>query len=288
MHDKYKKRNKVSRVDLRLRRQIAREAAKRMIAAQLNPFDDAPPPDPTDLLWLDAATENDFHAAKRKAVAVLGHRVRPTDLPTDSEVRDEVRSIVQSGEVPTDLEDESLDPESSEDLGRLADHLDRFTLYKMRLVPLESVKQDARTHPEGDALYHSLQVFEHAKATRPYDEEFLIAALLHDIGKAIDPRNHVGSGVDALRGSVTDRTLWLVEHHMDLCPNPKFRRAVETTVEGWREDLEALREIDEAGRVPGFPVGTIDEALDYLRSLEIEHQDDDMEVAEKPRPIAEN
>ncbi|MBV8264831.1 MAG: hypothetical protein JO252_00640, partial [Planctomycetaceae bacterium] len=36
------------------------------------------------------------------------------------------------------------------------------------------------------------------------------------------------------------------------------------------EDLKLLRDLDDAGRVPGAPVGTIDEALDYLRSLEDE------------------
>ncbi len=43
--------------------------------------------------------------------------------------------------------------------------LDRFELYRMLLLPLEEVKQSARHHPEGDALYHSLQVFELAPST---------------------------------------------------------------------------------------------------------------------------
>ena len=54
-----------------------------------------------------------------------------------------------------------------------------------------------------DALYHSLQVFELAREERPYDEEFLLAALLHDVGKAIDPHDHVATGVEALRGSLS-------------------------------------------------------------------------------------
>ncbi len=86
----------------------------------------------------------------------------------------------------------------------------------MRLGPLEAVKQNVKYHPEGDALFHSLQVFELARHARPYDEEFLLAALLHDVGKAIDPHDHVATGVEALRGAVPPRTLLLVEHHMDL------------------------------------------------------------------------
>ena len=40
-------------------------------------------------------------------------------------------------------------------------------------------------HPKGDALYHSLQVYDLACDEMPYDEEFLLAALLHDVGKGL-------------------------------------------------------------------------------------------------------
>src|SRR6516165_968349 len=52
-------------------------------------------------------------------------------------------------------------PDAGDEAGleSLADHLDRFAIYKMRLEPLEAIKQTAKHHPEGDALYHSLQVF---------------------------------------------------------------------------------------------------------------------------------
>ena len=98
---------------------------------------------------------------------------------------------------------------------RLEDHVDRFELYRMLLQPLEGVKQGAWYHPEGDALYHSLQVFELACVEQPYDEEFLLAALLHDVGKAIDPHDHVAAALEALEGAISDRTAWLIAHHMD-------------------------------------------------------------------------
>ena len=34
------------------------------------------------------------------------------------------------------------------------------------------------------------------------------------------------------------------------------------------DDLMLLRELDDAGRVPGAVVGTVDEALEFLRELE--------------------
>ena len=99
-------------------------------------------------------------------------------------------------------------------LREAADEVDRFQVFESLLLPLEDVKQHARYHPEGDVLYHSLQVFDLARDEVPYDEEFLIAALLHDVGKGIDPADHVGAALDALQGYISERTAWLIEHHM--------------------------------------------------------------------------
>ncbi|TWT37533.1 hypothetical protein KOR34_24850 [Posidoniimonas corsicana] len=154
-----------------------------------------------------------------------------------------------------------------------AEHqVDPYQLYESLLLPLENVKQDPRYHPEGDALYHSLQVFDHARDEHAYDEEFLAAALLHDVGKAIDPYDHVGAGLEALDGFITERTAWLIEHHM-LC-----HKLVDGTL-GARakrrlrdsehyHDLVLLGECDRAGRQPGAEAPELDEAIDYLRELE--------------------
>jgi hypothetical protein len=149
---------------------------------------------------------------------------------------------------------------------------DPYPLFRMLLLPLENVQQDARYHPEGDALYHSLQVFELARDARPYDEEFLLAALLHDVGKGLDRSDHVGAAVAALEGLITDRTHFFIEHHMHAhdyragaLPG-RLRRELELSPDF--EDLMLLRRLDDAGRVPGAAVGTVDEALDYLKELE--------------------
>ena len=55
-----------------------------------------------------------------------------------------------------------------------AAQVDRFQLYESLLLPLENVKQPLKYHPEGDALYHSLQVFDLARNELAYDEEFLL------------------------------------------------------------------------------------------------------------------
>ena len=155
--------------------------------------------------------------------------------------------------------------------------VDPYQIYRMLLLPLENVQQSPRYHPEGDALYHSLQVFELAREQRPYDEEFLLAefllaALLHDIGKGIDPADHVGAALSALDGLITDRTRFFIEHHMhahDFRAKTlalRLRQILEASPDF--EDLMLLRELDDKGRVPGAVVGSVDEALEFLKELE--------------------
>jgi len=273
MHDKYKRRYQAPKAGDRVRHQIAVEAARRLY--------ETVGPEPGDPLGrLKDLSETECYTAKRKAAAVLGHRVRPGDLPSDAEVRDQVVALARSRSLRPDATaapEESVDePEDGFEPPALAEVVDRFAVYRLRLGPLEAVKQNPRWHPEGDALYHSLQVFELAREARPYDEEFLLAALLHDVGKAIDPADHVRAAVEALRGVITERTLWLVGHHMDLVAvrdragglSQRARQTLETSEH--IDDLKHLRELDEAGRVPGRPVGTVDEALAYIKGLEDE------------------
>lgn len=267
MHDKFRKKHRVAAGTARNRQQIALEAARRLM--EQFPADEAESP----LDRLADAGESDYYAAKRKAAAVLGHRIRPGDLPSDDEVRDQVVVLWKTQTNRDDEPDQpEPDPDDAEPPATLAEALDRFEVYRLRLIPLEAVKQDPRLHPEGDALYHSLQVFHLAREARPYDEEFLLAALLHDVGKAIDARDHAALGADSLRGSVTDRTLWLIERHMDLIPGRPLtaRQRRELDESEHLEDLKLLRELDDAGRVPGVVVESLEEALAYIRGLEDE------------------
>jgi hypothetical protein len=168
------------------------------------------------------------------------------------------------------LREEGIDVEA--EVGRLDERIDRFEVYRMLLQPLEEVKQSAKFHPEGDALYHSLQVFELANLQRPWDEEFLLAALLHDVGKGIDPQDHVGAGLAALEGAITPRTAFLIEHHMEAhaCQEGTLghRAKIRLRENEDFEELMLLQELDKAGRQRGAVVGTIGEALTYIRGLE--------------------
>ncbi len=149
--------------------------------------------------------------------------------------------------------------------------VDRFQVYRMLLLPLEKVKEGPKHHPEADVLEHSLQVFDLARDELPYDEEFLLAALLHDVGKGIDRGDHVAAALDALDGVITPRTAWLIEHHMeahglrDGTIGVRARRRLQASEDF--EELELLAACDQAGRQKGVVVPELDEALDYLREL---------------------
>jgi hypothetical protein len=151
--------------------------------------------------------------------------------------------------------------------------VDRFQVYESLLLPLEYVKENPRHHPEGDVLYHSLQVFDLAREELPYDEEFLLAALLHDVGKAIDPKNHVAAALESLDGFITERTRWLIEHHMtghavlDGSLGARAKRRLRSCES--HEELVLLARCDRAGRQAGVEASELEEALEYVRDLAV-------------------
>lgn len=180
------------------------------------------------------------------------------------------RASIRELEELLEREYPGLDLEADQEAREL--QVDPYAVFRRLLVPLDEVRQSPVYHPEGDVQYHLLQVFELARDCRPYDEEFLLAALLHDVGKGIDRTDHVGAALSILDGLITERTAFLIAHHMDAQAyragklGAKLRHELEASEDF--EDLMLLRDLDDRGRVPGVTVGTVDEALDYLRELE--------------------
>ena len=186
-----------------------------------------------------------------------------TGKPIERATAAELRQFLASEYPDIDLEDA---------MSEAREQVDRFQVYQSLLLPLENVKQNLKYHPEGDALYHSLQVFDRARDELPYDEEFLLAALLHDVGKGIDPYDHVGSGLEALEEVVSERTRWLIEYHMlahEIADQTIGHRAHRRLRESEHyDDLLLLGRCDRGGRRPGVVASDLDEALDYLRELD--------------------
>jgi hypothetical protein len=233
----------------KLRRQIAYEAARMMVAGQ----------------------ESEYYAAKMRAGRRLCRGwVKRADLPNDQEIRDEIQALARAGNAGSAAPSVPYGGHATD-----GGPVDRFAVYRRLLAPLETVMQSLERHPEGDALYHSLQVFELARDALPYDEEFQLAALLHDVGKAIDPRDHVTAALESLNGHVTERTAWFIEHHPSAVAlhegtlGVRARRRLEMA-----EDFDALVllcDCDRRGRQRGVRVPDVDEALAHLRELSREN-----------------
>lgn len=130
------------------------------------------------------------------------------------------------------------------------------------LSSLNGVRQSPRHHPEGDALFHSLQVFELARRESA-DPVLWAAALFHDVGKAVDGPLHDEVGADLLDGLLCPRAVWLVRHHLDLLKDPRATRRRHRGTDALR-DLEKLRRWDLGGRDPRARVVSIDCAFDQL------------------------
>ena len=215
--------------------------------------------------------ESEFFRARLKAARLLSSEpVRPHDMPSRREIHEQVENFARMSQLETGRTSPDVEytlPSAPAELFAQ----DRFDVYRSLLAPLEKVMQKPQYHPEGDALYHSLQVFDLARDELPYDEEFLLAALLHDVGKGLDPQDHIGAGLDALEGYITPRTAWLIEHHSEAAAlrdgtlGVRSRRRLEES-ENF-EELMLLAQCDRAGRQVGVPASDVEDALDYLREL---------------------
>ena len=188
-----------------------------------------------------------------------------------SSITGKAQERVSVAELEQFLAEEYPDIDLDESVSEMENQVDRFQVYQSLLLPLENVKQSPKYHPEGDALYHSLQVFDLAQDASPYDEEFLLAALLHDVGKGIDKNDHVNAGLEALVDTITERTGWLIKYHMDAHQimdgtiGHRAHRRLKQSPD--YDDLILLCECDRGGRQTGVMVSDVEEALDYIREI---------------------
>lgn len=190
-----------------------------------------------------------FRAARRMA----RDWVPEDQLPDDAHVRDEVHR--------------RLDATGS--LARLGG--DSFDAVAACVAVLAAVRRNPARPGEGDLLDHTLEVFAHVHRERPFDEELLTAALVHDVGMAVDRRAPVAATLEAIGDLVTPRTRWLVE------TLPVARAYADNTLgHRARKRLEAhpdfldallLAEADRGGG-SGDPPPSLEQAVAVLRALD--------------------
>ena len=203
-------------------------------------------------------------ALAKAARRIHGVRPRRGEVPDPREVHAELDRLAwRDASLPTPQADDSSSAPEEDDA--------RFAAYRALLDDLADVKQGAARHPEGDCLTHSLQVYVFARVESAWDEEFLLAALLHDVGKAIHYRDPVPAALEALDGLVTDRCAWLIERQSegrrwiagDL--SPRALRRLSAHPDG--ELLKTLARCDRAGTRRAMRVPQLHEALAELRAL---------------------
>lgn len=143
--------------------------------------------------------------------------------------------------------------------------------YLLLLLPrLADIQLHPNSHPEGDLLYHSLQVFELGKERHPYDEEFLWACLLHDVGYVIDRHDPVGAILHRLHGDEWgERTRFFIECLADA--HEYLKTGVAPKPLRKHEDFDLLVDFakcDRDGRMPGAEVPELEAAVEYLDQLD--------------------
>lgn len=217
---------------------------------------------------LHSRRESNFTTAKwRAARSITRSYISNESLPTDLEIRLALQSLSASS-APTEnvafTESPSADALPSS----------RFDDFRSLLEPLDKVRLNRIEHPEGDLLYHSLQVFQLAYEARPWDEEFVVAALLHDVGYGIDPYDALNCTMRATEQIVSERTMWFIQNlpvqHQkgEGTIGARARRRIDQHDDG--EELRLLAECDLNGRVPGRLVGSLDSVIQIIQELAAE------------------
>jgi hypothetical protein len=131
------------------------------------------------------------------------------------------------------------------------------------------VPQNPVHHPEGDVFVHSLQTMQWA-FKESIDTDMILAAMLHDVGKAVSSLGHDKIGADHVKPYVSLKTHWLIENHMRfwqliMGDMKKKSKVVELVEHPFLTDLLQLARWDQLSRDPhlviAYDKGRIIDAL---------------------------
>jgi len=120
------------------------------------------------------------------------------------------------------------------------------------------IEQNNKYHPEKDVFNHSLQVLRLA-FRETIDTDLILAAMLHDVGKADNKLGHDKIAVEMLEPFLSVKTLWLIENHMRiwyflLGEMKKLSKVKELGNHPWLPELIFLARWDKKGRKPNVKV----------------------------------
>ena len=120
------------------------------------------------------------------------------------------------------------------------------------LEKCKGVEQMEIHHPEGDVFKHSLQVLWWA-FKESIDTDLILAAMLHDVGKAIISKGHEKECIPILEPFLSAKSLWLIENHMRIWTfvkgeMKKLSKVQKLASHPWLPELVYLARWDQLGR----------------------------------------
>ena len=125
-----------------------------------------------------------------------------------------------------------------------------------RLEKTDGISQNPEFHPEIDVFNHSLQVLKKA-FKESVDTDLILAAMLHDVGKADRSKGHDHIAVEMLTGLASVKTLWLIEQHMRIWylikgEMKRHKKVQDLVSHPWLPELVLLARWDKMGRNPNM------------------------------------
>jgi predicted HD phosphohydrolase len=123
----------------------------------------------------------------------------------------------------------------------------------------EGVMQHLLYHPEGDVFTHSLQAL-YIAFRETNDTDLILAAMLHDVGKAGHKLGHDKVAIDLLNCHCSAKTLWLIENHMRIWyflsgEMRKLSKVKDLIGHPFLPELIHLARIDKVARNPNRRIG---------------------------------
>jgi len=146
----------------------------------------------------------------------------------------------------------------------------------MLLEMTRGIEQKIEHHPEVDVFDHSIQTMNWAfKETD--DTDLILAAMLHDVGKALNTLGHDQIGADWLEDFVSTKTIWLIRQHLRvwylMTGKMKRKAKVRELIEHpWLPELVLLARWDKLGRNPNYVIKyNKEDIVERLNKLTEEH-----------------
>ena len=259
VHDKYRKRYRLPSASNRLRNRSPAKPPAACITSLVPRRNSGP-----RLARIDGLERTLRRQAQ--AAAVLGHRLRPGDLPSDEEVRDQLLALKLDPNAPSPKPKPSQSPSQklhSRRSPRPSTVSPSTNCASSRSKPSSKTPS---TTPKATRS-HSLQVFHLARDTRPYDEEFLLGRIAarrrpghrHPVPRRRRNRRparrrhraHTLADRAPPGPRTPSRTPCAGQRAPFAIPRPPHPRPPQAKIDASENagDLLLLRELDQAGRV---------------------------------------